>query len=536
MSDNKKTLQQKKFQTLSGVALKPVYTAADLAQWDYATKLGAPGEYPYTRGIHASGYRGKLWTMRQFSGFGSPVETNQRFHYLLAAGQTGLSTAFDMPVLMGYNPDHELSLGEVGREGVSVATLDDMEQLFAGIPLDQVTVSMTVNASATVIMALYFAMAKRRGISFDQLGGTIQNDALKEFIAQKEWICPPTPSVKLSCDIIEYCSEFAPKFNPISISGYHIREAGATAAQELAFTLANGVAYIEHCLQRGMVLEKFVPRLSFFFDVHNDFFEEIAKLRAARRLWAKLIRERFGCNHARSQQLRMHAQTAGVSLTAQQPHNNVARVTLQALAAVLAGVQSLHTNSMDETLALPTEEAVKVALRTQQIIAEESGVINSVDPLAGSYFLESLTDQIQAEAEKLIAKIDTLGGMLPAVTTGYPQKALSDSAFEFQKRVEVGDYRTVGVNVFVDSDQVTIPVHKVDPGVEAAQKQRLAEFIAKRNQALCCAKIEQLRQDCQAGRNVMPTLIEVMEAGGTLGEVCDVYRDVFGVYQDPAFV
>ncbi len=394
-------------------------------------QVGYPGEFPFTRGVQPSMYRGRLWTMRQFSGFGSPADTNQRFRYLLQRGVTGLSTAFDMPTLMGYDPDSPMSLGEVGREGVSLATIDDMDELFAGIDLGAITVSMTINCTATIAFAMYCAVAERRGVSFDNLGGTIQNDMLKEFIAQKEWISPPAPSVKLSCDVIEFCARHLPKFNGISISGYHIREAGATAIQELAFTLADGIAYVEHCLSRGINVDDFAPRLSFFFDVHNDFFEEIAKFRAARRIWAKLMRDRFGAKNPRSMMLRTHAQTAGVSLTAQQPVNNVARVAIQALAAVLGGVQSLHTNAMDETLSLPTEEAATVALRTQQIIAEETGVANVIDPLGGSYYLEKLTGEFEKETMAYIEKIDNLGGMLKAVEVGFPQKEIADSAYRF---------------------------------------------------------------------------------------------------------
>lgn len=498
--------------------------------------LGYPGEYPYTRGIHATMYRGRLWTMRQFAGFGSPEDTNKRFKYLLEHGQTGLSTAFDMPSLMGYDPDHPLSRGEVGREGVSVATIDDMERLFADIALDTVTTSMTINCSATYVMALYFAVAKRRGIAFDALGGTIQNDILKEFIAQKEWICPPEPSVKLTCDIIEFCAEHARKFNPVSISGYHIREAGSTAVQELAFTLADGLAYVDHCLGRGLAVDSFAPQLSFFFDVHNDFFEEIAKFRAARRLWAKFMVERYGAESERSLKLRTHAQTAGVSLTAQQPVNNVARVALQALAAVLGGVQSLHTNSMDETLALPTEEAVKVALRTQQIIAEETGVVNTVDPLGGSFYIEKLTNDIEAEALEYIKKIDSFGGMLEAVNQGYPQREIAEAAYEFQKRTERKEYITVGVNDYIDEVDQEIPTLHINAQVEPDQVKRIKEFKQKRNELEWQAGIERLRTACKTGANVMPVLIDIVEAGVTLGEACDVYREVFGVYRDPGLI
>lgn len=515
---------------------QPVLVSHDSYRGQPEESIGYPGEYPFTRGIHATMYRGRLWTMRQFAGFGTPEDTNRRFKYLLEHGQTGLSTAFDMPSLMGYDPDHTLSRGEVGREGVSVATIDDMDRLFDGIALDQVTTSMTINCSATVVMAFYFAIARRRGIDFDRLGGTIQNDILKEFIAQKEWICPPEPSVKLTCDIIEFCATHARKFNPVSISGYHIREAGSTAVQELAFTLADGLAYVDHCLGRGMDLDAFAPQLSFFFDVHNDFFEEIAKFRAARRMWARFMKERYGSTSERTMKLRTHAQTAGVSLTAQQPVNNVARVALQALAAVLGGVQSLHTNSMDETLALPTEEAVKVALRTQQIIAEETGVTNTVDPLGGSFYLEQLTDEIEAEALAYIQRIDELGGMLEAVNQGYPQREISEASYEFQQRTDRKEYVTVGVNGYIDEQEQEIPTLHIDPGVEQDQLDRLKVFKAARNDVALQAAIERLRQACKAGENVMPVLVDAVETGVTLGEACDVYRDVFGVYRDPGLI
>ncbi|MCL4138843.1 UNVERIFIED_CONTAM: hypothetical protein GTU68_028885 [Idotea baltica] len=481
-------------------------------------------------------YRGRLWTMRQFAGFGSPEDTNRRFKFLLQKGQTGLSTAFDMPSLMGYDPDHELSKGEVGREGVSIATLEDMERLFDGIDLSSVTVSMTINCTATIAMAMYFAVARKKGIPLEKLGGTIQNDSFKEFIAQKEWICPPKPSVKLSCDIIEYCAEHAPSFNPISISGYHIREAGATAVQELAFTLADGLGYVDHCLGLGMDIDEFAPRLSFFFDIHNDFFEEIAKLRAARRMWAYFMKDRYNAKKLSSMKLRTHAQTAGVSLAAEQPVNNVARVAVQALAATIGGVQSLHTNSMDETLSLPTEEAVKVALRTQQIIAEESGVINSIDPLAGSYFVEDLTDKIEAEALEYIKKIDAMGGMLAAVEAGYPQEEISEAAFEFQKRFDSKEYKMVGVNSYKDTDDHDIPVLHVNFEAEKEQVQKLKRFKANRDNLKWSEAISKLRDACRNNRNVMPELIDAVEAGATLGEVSDIYRDEFGVYRDPGLI
>ncbi len=503
---------------------------------DYRHDLGFPGEYPFTRGVQPTMYRGRLWTMRQFAGFGSPEDTNRRFKYLLEHGQTGLSTAFDMPCLMGYDPDHPRSLGEVGREGVSVATIDDMDILFDGIALDQVTTSMTINCTATVAFAFYFALAKRRNIPFDAIGGTIQNDMFKEFIAQKEWISPPAPSVKLVCDVIEFCADSAPKFNPVSISGYHIREAGATAVQELAFTLADGLGYVEHCLGRGMKIDDFAPRLSFFFDVHNDFFEEVAKFRAARRLWARLMRERYGAKTDAACKLRTHAQTAGVSLTAQQPVNNVARVALQALAAVLGGVQSLHTNSMDETLSLPTEEAVRVALRTQQIIAEESGVTNVVDPLGGSYYVERLTNEIEQEALAYIKQIDALGGMLKAVELGFPQREISEAAYQFQLDVDANEQCIVGVNKYTEGGEQEIPTLKIDHAAEEKQVDRIKAFKNGRNPEKHQAALVAVERACVENRNVVPFLIDAVADGVTLGEVSDIYRRVFGVYSDPGMV
>lgn len=509
---------------------------SEAAGSDSADRLGYPGEFPFTRGVQPSMYRGRLWTMRQFAGFGSPEDTNRRFKYLLEQGQTGLSTAFDMPALMGYDPDHALSRGEVGREGVSLSNISDMERLFDGIALDQVTTSMTINCSATIALAMYFAVAKRRGIPLAAVGGTIQNDMFKEFIAQKEWICPPEPAVKLACDVIEFCSSAAPRFNPISISGYHIREAGATAVQELAFTLADGVGYVEHCLGRGMNVDSFAPRLSFFFDVHNDFFEEIAKFRAARRIWACLMRDRFGAKSANSMKLRTHAQTAGVSLTAQQPVNNVVRVALQALAAVLGGTQSLHTNSMDETLSLPTEAAVKVALRTQQVIAEETGVANVIDPLGGSYYLEQLTDRIEAEAMEYIRKIDAMGGMLKAIELGYPQKEIAEAAYRYQMEVDSGSRAIVGVNAFCDEQEQTIPTLHIDFEAERQQIELCRTFKAGRDKSAVKASLDELRGACRDGANVMPVLIKAVDAGVSLGEASDIYREVFGVYSDPGTI
>lgn len=533
----KKQAQLKeKFRSISFREQPVVVTPESLGAFSYDENLGYPGEFPYTRGVHASMYRGRMWTMRQFAGFGSPEDTNRRFKYLLEHGQTGLSTAFDMPSLMGYDADHPKSKGEVGREGVSVSSIEDMQQLYEGIDLSAVTVSMTINSTATVAMAFYLALARRRGISFDKLGGTIQNDMLKEFIAQKEWICPPSPSVKLACDIIEYCVENVKKFNPISVSGYHIREAGATAVQELAFTIADGLGYVDHCLSRGMKIDNFAGRLSFFFDVHNDFFEEIAKFRAARRLWARLMRDRYGAESENSLRLRTHAQTAGVSLTAQQPLNNVARVAMQALAAVLGGVQSLHTNSMDETLSLPTEEAAKVALRTQQIIAEESGVTNVVDPLGGSYYVERLTNELEQEAFAYIQKIDQLGGMLKAVEQGYPQMEIAEAAYQFQLQIDAEEQTIVGVNKYTDNIEQEIPTLHVDYASEQKQIERVKAFKQKRDKVKHQKALSDLTECCKLGKNVMPYLIAAVDDGVTLGEVSDIYREVFGVYTDPGSI
>jgi methylmalonyl-CoA mutase, N-terminal domain len=524
-----------RFVTVSDMEVDALYTADTLAAggWDARRDLGRPGEFPYTRGVYPTMYRGRLWTMRQFAGFGGPEDTNRRFKVLLAEGQTGLSTAFDMPTLMGYDPDHPKARGEVGREGTSVATLADMEALFGDLPLDRLTTSMTVNCTASIILAMYLAVAERRGIDWAKVGGTIQNDMLKEFIAQKEWICPPAPAVRIVADMIEYCAERAPKWHPVSISGYHIREAGATAVQELAFTLADGIGYVQACVDRGMDVDSFAPRLSFFFDVHNDFFEEIAKLRAARRMWARLMRDRFGAKDPRSMLLRTHAQTAGVSLTAQQPMNNAVRVAIQALAAVLGGTQSLHTNAIDETLALPTEETARLALRTQQIIAYESGVPNTVDPLGGSYFVEALTDRMERDAAAYIERIDRLGGIVRAIEEGYPQKEIADSAFRYQQALERGEQTIVGVNSFVQDDDTPIPILKVDDAVERRQMARLAEVRRKRDGAAVRRRLDDLRQACEGRGNLMPPLLEAVKAHATVGEVSDVYRAAFGEYRDP---
>jgi methylmalonyl-CoA mutase N-terminal domain/subunit len=528
--------EPRRFSTVSDMEIKECYTADDVAGRDPAEHIGKAGEFPYTRGVYPTMHRGRPWTMRQFAGFGTPADTNARFKFLLAQGQTGLSTAFDMPTLMGYDADHARALGEVGREGTAVSTIEDMEALFDGIPLDEVTTSMTVNCSASIILAMYFAVAERRGIPMSKLGGTIQNDMLKEYIAQKEWISPPVPSVRVIVDMIEFCTQQAPRFHPVSISGYHIREAGSTAVQEVAFTLADGLGYVEAAVARGLEVDDFAPRLSFFFNLHNDFLEEIAKLRAARRLWARLMRDRFGAKNPRSMMLRTHAQTAGCSLTAQQPVNNVVRVAIQALAGVLGGVQSLHTNSMDETLALPSENAVMVALRTQQIIAEESGVTNTVDPLGGSWAIEALTDRIEAEAKDYIEQIDRMGGIVRAIELGFPQKEIAEAAYRFQQQLDRNEKVMVGVNRYQTSDKPTIDILRIHAEVEDTQVARVKAFKARRDAARATARLADVRAACRDGRNLMPLLVAAVKDGVTLGEVCDVYRDEFGIYRDPAWI
>jgi methylmalonyl-CoA mutase N-terminal domain/subunit len=523
------------YTTISGMEVPPLATPLDLNGFEYEKDLGFPGSYPYTRGIHSSMYRGKLWTMRQFAGFGAPEDTNRRFKYLLQHGQTGLSTAFDMPTLMGYDSDHERARGEVGREGVSVSSLQDMEVLFDGIDLDVVTTSMTVNCTASIIFAMYIVMAEKRGVSRDRLGGTLQNDMLKEFIAQREWISPPVPSVKINVDVIEFCARNVPLWHPVSISGYHIREAGSTAVQELAFTLADGVCYVEEALKRGLDIDAFAPRLSFFFNVHNDFLEEVAKFRAARRMWAKIMKERFGARSPKSMMLKTHAQTAGASLTAQQPINNVARVTIQALAAVLGGTQSLHTNSMDETLALPTEEAVTVALRTQQIIAEESGVVNSIDPFGGSYLMESLTDKMEKEAFAYIDRIDKMGGMINAINEGYPQKEIADAAYKYQRELDTGIKTIVGVNKYSVDEEVPIQILKIEEKVEADQSERLRSLKRSRNNKQVSARLGDILPAARRGENLMPYIIEAVKEYATLGEISDIFREAYGVYTDPGY-
>lgn len=515
--------------TLSGLPLDTTYGDAP-----DAGEIGAPGEYPFLRGPYPTMYRSRRWTMRQFAGFGSPEDTNERFRFLLDQGQDGLSTAFDMPTLMGYDADHPRAFGEVGREGVAVSTIDDAERLFANIPLDQVTTSMTINCSASILLAMYVALAERRGIPRASLGGTIQNDMLKEFIAQKEWISPPEPSVRVVADMIEFCAEEMPRWHAVSISGYHIREAGATAVQELAFTLADGLAYIDEVVKRGRLsIDDFGHRLSFFFDIHNDFFEEIAKLRAARRLWATLVRERYGATRDEACRLRMHGQTAGVSLTAQQPLNNVVRVAMQALAAVLGGVQSLHTNSFDETYALPTEDAVTLALRTQQIIAEESGVANTVDPLGGSFAVEALTDRIEAEARALIEEIDRRGGMVAAIDEGFPQTEIAESAWQSQRETDSGERITVGVNGYQQEGGQDLQILKIPPELEKEQVDRVRAFKAARDPAVVADRLAAVTAAAENGANLMPPLIAAVDAGCSVGEISDIYRRVFGEYTDP---
>jgi len=524
-----------RFATWSDLDVQDLRTPAD-APIDYLKDLGLPGEYPFTRGVQPTMYRGRLWTMRMFAGFGTPQQTNERFKYLLAEGQTGLSTAFDFPTLMGYDSDSPRSLGEVGMCGVAVDTLKDMEILFDGIPLDKVTTSMTINGPAIVLLAFYIALADVRGIPRDKIGGTVQNDCLKEFIAQHAWLVPPRPAMRIVTDMIEFCATEVPRWNTVSISGYHIREAGATAGQELAFTIADGIGYVESCIERGLDVDSFAPRLSFFFDVHNDFFEEIAKFRAARRLWARLMKERFGAKNPESMKLRTHAQTAGVSLTAQQPYNNVVRVALQALAAVLGGTQSLHTNSLDETYALPTEDAVKIALRTQQIIAEESGVASTIDPLGGSYFIEELTTRLETEAMTYIKRIDEMGGMVCAIEKGYPQREIAASAYKFQRQLEAGERVMVGVNKYGDgtAKDANIPLLRIDETVQQRQIDNLTNVKAARDAARVAACLAAVRDAAKNKTNLMPPIIESAKAYATQQEICDVLREVFGTYTDPA--
>jgi methylmalonyl-CoA mutase N-terminal domain/subunit len=508
------------------------YTPEDTARIDYARDLGDPGQFPYTRGIHASGYRGKLWTMRQFAGFGSAADTNRRYRELLAAGGTGLSVAFDLPTLMGRDPDHPLSLGEVGKCGVSVVTLADMEALFDGIDLGAITTSMTINSPASILFAMYLVVAERQGVPWSQLSGTIQNDILKEFIAQKEYIYPPRPSMRLVVDVFRFCAAHVPRWNTISISGYHIREAGATAAQELAFTLRDGIEYVQWGVDAGLDVDTFAPRLSFFFNAHNDFFEEIAKYRAARRLWARVMRDRFGARSEKSWQLRFHTQTAGVTLTAQQPYNNVVRTTLQALAGVLGGTNSLHTNSLDEALALPTTEAATLALRTQQVIAHESGVADVVDPLGGSYYVEALTTRIEAEALAYMERIDRMGGMVAAIEQGYPQREIAESAYRDQQAVESGRRTVVGVNAHVAAQETPLPILYIDDEVGAQQLARVAEIKAARDAARVTTALHALQEAARGDGPLMEPILEAVRAHATVGEMCDALRAVWGEYTE----
>jgi methylmalonyl-CoA mutase N-terminal domain/subunit len=528
--------RQKAFITASSEPIERLYTPLDVAGLDYLDDLGLPGEYPYTRGIHPSLHRSRLWTMRMFAGFGTAEETNRRFKYLLDQGQTGLSVAFDLPTLMGYDTDAPEALGEFGKCGVAVSSLKDMEILFQDIPLDKVSTSMTINSPAAVIWAMYIAAAEKQGVRPDQLRGTTQNDILKEYIAQKEFIFPPEPSMRLVVDTIEFGAGHVPQWNTISISGYHIREAGATAAQELAFTLSDGMEYVRWSLRRGLDIDEFAPRLSFFFNAHNDFFEEIAKYRAARRIWARQMRHTFGARNPRSWLMRFHTQTAGVTLTAQQPENNIVRVALQALAAVLGGTQSLHTNSMDEALALPSELAVTIALRTQQIIAEESGVANTVDPLAGSFFVEAQTNRIEAQAYEYFRRIEELGGVLPAIEKGFFQTEISDSAYRYQREIDEGLRRIVGVNAHVDNKPLAVPILEMDPQGYERQLARLDQVRAERDPGRVGQALDRLRLACQGTENTMPYLLDAVRAYATLGEVVDVMREVFGVYEEPNWI
>jgi methylmalonyl-CoA mutase N-terminal domain/subunit len=537
----KKTLEKAperntRFSTVSDMEINRLYTPEDVDGLDYVEDIGFPGEFPFTRGVQSTGYRGKVWTMRQFAGFGSAEDTNQRFHYLLKQGQTGLSVAFHTPTLMGRDSDDPRSMGEIGKCGVAIDSLRDMEILFDGIPLDKVTTSMTTNAPAAIIWSMYLAVAEKQGASWDKLGGTIQNDILKEYIAQKTWIFPPRPSMRIITDIIDFATQNVPKWNTVSISGYHIREAGSTAVQELAFTIADGIAYVQACVDAGQNVDDFAPRLSFFWNSHNDFFEEIAKMRAARRMWARIMRDRFGAKDPRSWMCRFHTQTAGCSLTAQQPMNNVIRVAIQALAGVLGGTNSLHTNSLDETLALPTEQAVTIALRTQQIIAEESGVTNTVDPLGGSYFVEALTSKMEREAFEYIRKIDEMGGMIGAIENGFPQKEIAEAAMLYQRQIDAEDKIIVGVNRYKSESENLIPILQVSDELEKQKKQALAELRATRDNAKVEQALKALKAGAQGTDNLLPLILDAVRAYATLGEMCNTLREVFGEYVDPAYI
>lgn len=529
------TIRDADYTTVSSMEVPSLSTPDFLDNSEFLDQIGFPGSYPYTRGIHDTMYRGRLWTMRQFAGFGSPENTNKRFKFLLNHGQTGLSTAFDMPVLMGYDCDSPRARGEVGNEGVSISTIADMETLFDGINLADISTSMTVNSTASILLAMYLVIAEKKRIKWDKLRGTIQNDMLKEFIAQREWISPPESSVKIVVDMIEFCTNEVPLWSPVSISGYHIREAGSTAIQELAFTIADGICYVDESIKRGMDVDDFAPRLSFFFNLHNDFFEEIAKLRAARRMWAKIMKERFGAKNPKSLMLKTHTQTAGCSLTAQQPINNVIRVALQAMAGVLGGTQSLHTNCMDETLSLPTEESVTLALRTQQIIAEESGVVNTIDPLGGSYFIEELTNKIEEEAFDYIKKIDDMGGIISCIENGYPQNEIANAAYVYQKQLDKGQKTIVGVNKYHSENEEDIILHKFDKQVENRQIKRIKKVKSSRNNKKVESSLTKIRDAAVNGNNLMPFIIEGVREYVTLGEISNIFRDVYGEYSDPGY-
>ncbi|MBI2815937.1 MAG: methylmalonyl-CoA mutase family protein [Acidobacteria bacterium] len=523
------------FTTVSGVPVRELYTEADLAELSYDRDLGDPGEFPYTRGIHRSMYRGKLWTMRQFSGFATPEETNQRYRYLLSQGQTGLSVAFDLPTLMGYDADSPLAEGEVGKCGVAVSSLEDMETLFRDIPLEQITTSMTINSPAAVLWAMYLVVAEKQGADWKKISGTIQNDILKEYIAQKEFIYPPRPSMRLVTDTIEFGAHATPRFNPISISGYHIREAGSTAVQELAFTLRDGIEYVQHVIDRGLPVDDFAPRLSFFFNAHNDFFEEIAKYRAARKIWATVMRDRFGAKNPRSWMCRFHTQTAGCSLTAQQPMNNVVRTTIQALAAVLGGTQSLHTNSLDEALALPTEDTATLALRTQQVLAYETGVVNTADPFAGSYFVERLTLDMEEACYEYFRKIDDMGGMIPAIERGFPQQEIARASYQYQRSIESGEKIIVGVNAFAGEHR-SPEVLSIGESVAEQQSEKLRQLRKCRDASRASSAISALEKAARDTNNMMPAILECVRAYCTVGEICDCLRTVFGTYQETSVI
>ena len=524
------------FTSISNIPVERLYTPIDNAGVDYERDLGFPGQYPFTRGVQPTMYRGRYWTMRQYAGFGSAKESNARYRYLLGQGQTGLSVAFDLPTQAGYDSDHALSMGEVGKVGVAIDSIEDMKVLFDSIPLDKVTTSMTINAPATVLLAMYLAIAEEQGVGFDKVGGTVQNDILKEITVRGQYIFPPKPSMRLTVDLIDYCFKNVPKWNSISISGYHIREAGSTAGQEMAFTLADGIAYVQACVDRGMAVDSFGPRLSFFFNAFTNVLEEVAKFRAGRRVWAKIMKERFGAKDPRSMMMRYHVQTGGVTLTAQQPLNNVVRVALQAYAAALGGCQSLHTNSYDEALCLPTQQAVTVALRTQQVVAEESGAADTIDPLAGSYFVEAMTDKIEAEIEEYIKKIDTMGGTLAAIEQGFIQKEIQNSAYRFQKEIESNERVYVGINKYTMEEPPPTNLLRVDMSVGEIESEKLKGLRAGRDQAKCQQALDQLKAVSQSSDNVMPAVIEAVKARATIGEICDVWRSIFGEYRPKEFV